>query len=106
MTADPPRPFGVDRTPTGIALRGEVDLARRPAVLATLDAAIAETEGTFVVDLTEVDFLDSSGLGVFMHAHDRLRRVNRDMTVQCPPGPVRRLIEITGVAELLFPQPG
>jgi len=102
MTADQPRPFGIDRTPAGVALRGEVDLARRPAVLAAMDAAIAETEGPFVVDLTEVDFLDSSGLGVLMHARERLERAGREMTVLCPPGPARRLIEITGVAELLF----
>lgn len=105
MTADLPRPFGIDRTDAGIALCGEVDLSRRPAVLAVLEAAIAESDGPFLVDLAEVDFLDSSGLGVLMHARDRLRRSGRELTVRCPPGPIRRLIDITGLEALLTPEP-
>jgi anti-sigma B factor antagonist len=105
MTADPPRPFGIDRTEFGVALHGTVDLAARPALLAALDGAIEETDGPFVVDLADVDFLDSSGLGVLVHARARLSRTDRRLTVYCPPGPTRRLIELTGVEELLFPQP-
>jgi len=106
MSADRPRPFGIDRTEAGVALRGEIDLLRRPALLAALDAAIADTDGPFVVDLTEVDFLDSSGLGVLLHTRDRLRRANREMTVQSASGPVRRLLELAGLEELLDPGPG
>ena len=103
MTADLPRPFGVDRTDAGVALRGEIDLSRRPAMLAALDAAVAETDGRFVVDLTEVEFIDSSGLGVLLHTRDRLRRANREMIVRCGAGPVRRVLELAGLEDLLFP---
>jgi anti-sigma B factor antagonist len=56
----------------------------------------------FVIDLCDVEFLDSSGLGVILRARAMLARDERALAIVCPPGGVRRLFDVAGVAELLF----
>ena len=53
------------------------------------------------MDLREVDFLDSSGVNVLVRARAVLGRDDRELVVICPPGPARRIFEITGIADLL-----
>lgn len=87
----------------GVAIEGEVDLSSAPSLELALDEAIRESEGAFVIDLSDLEFLDSSGLSVLLHARAVLGREDRGLAVICPPGPVRRLFEVAGVRDLLFP---
>jgi anti-sigma B factor antagonist len=86
----------------GVAVQGEVDLSRVRALEQALDEAIRASEGAFVIDLCDLDFLDSSGLSVILRARALLGREERSLAVICPPGPVRRLFDVSGAAELLF----
>jgi anti-sigma B factor antagonist len=100
-----PRPFeiadaGLGGAP-GVAVRGEVDVSAVPALTTALDAAIRESEGAFVIDLCDVEFLDSSGLSALLRARALLARDDRQLAVVCPPGPVRRLFDLAGVDELV-----
>jgi anti-sigma B factor antagonist len=88
---------------SGLAVRGEVDVATAPLVEEALDAAIRETAGAFVLDLTDVAFLDSSGLNVLLRARSLLGRADRAIVLVCPPGPVLRVLELAGVADLFAP---
>jgi anti-sigma B factor antagonist len=100
-----PRPFeiadaGLGGAP-GFAVRGEVDVSAVHALTTALDAAIRESEGAFVIDLCDVEFLDSSGLSALLRARALLARDDRQLAVVCPPGPVRRLFDLAGVGELV-----
>ena len=86
----------------GIAVRGEVDIAGVPALELALDQAIRDSAGAFILDLCELEFLDSTGLGVVLRARALLAREDRALAVVCPPGSVRRLFENGGIADLLF----
>jgi anti-anti-sigma factor len=86
----------------GVALSGEVDVSVVQALSDALDAAIRESEGAFVLDLTDLEFLDSSGLSVLLRARALLGQSERSLAVVCPSGPVRRLFEVSGVEDLLF----
>jgi len=86
----------------GVVLRGQIDVATVPALELALDAAIRDTTGAFILDLCDLDFLDSSGLGVLLRARALLAREDRALAIVCPPGPVRRLFEVVGIADLLF----
>jgi anti-anti-sigma factor len=85
----------------GLAIDGEVDVAAVPALERALEAAIKTTAGGFVVDLSRVEFMDSSGLLAILHARGRLADEARTLAVVCPPGPVRHLLEVAGVSQLL-----
>jgi anti-sigma B factor antagonist len=86
----------------GIAVRGEIDLDSVPVLEPALDAVIRDTAGAFVLDLCELEFLDSSGLRLILRARALLAREDRALAIVCPPGPVRRLFELAGIADLLF----
>ena len=104
VTTQPPG-LVVDRahfsgTP-GVLLNGEIDLDTAPQLTATLDAAIRETRGAFVIDLCDVSFLDSSGVSVLVRARALLGREERALLIICPPGPARRIFEVAGIDDLL-----
>ena len=86
----------------GVTVRGELDLESGPRLEHALDAAIRASVGAFVLDLSDLDFLDSSGLRVVLRARAMLARDERALAIVCPPGPARMLLEVAGVADLLF----
>ena len=81
-----------------LAVRGALDMATTPALEERLEAEIRESCGAFVVDLSEVDFLDSSGLRVLLRARGLLGREDRALAVICPHGRVRRVFELSGLS--------
>ena len=85
----------------GVLLHGEMDLDTSFQLTATLDAAIRETRGAFVIDLCDVSFVDSSGVTVLVRARALLGREERTLLIICPPGPARRIFELAGIDDLL-----
>ena len=90
MTTQPPvfevEAASVSGAP-GVVVRGEVDISTATQLTAAIDAAIRESVGAFVVDLSGVEFLDSSGVHVLVRARAVLGREERELVVVCPPGP-------------------
>lgn len=72
------------RVPVSDVVRvdGEVDMATAPALRERLLAAIADGDGVVVVDVSGVDFMDSSGFAVLVTASQRLRSTGRDLEVR------------------------
>lgn len=86
----------------GLTVRGELDMESGPKLEEAVDAAIRASVGAFVLDFSDLEFLDSSGLSIVLRARAMLARDERALAIVCPPGPVRRLVELAGVADLLF----
>jgi anti-sigma B factor antagonist len=84
----------------GFALSGDVDLATVLEVEEGLEAAIRDSVGAFVVDLTGVRFIDSTGLQALLRARALLGREDRALVLVCPHGPVRRVFELAGVSDV------
>jgi anti-sigma B factor antagonist len=89
----------LDRAP-GVVVKGEVDIADAQALDEALQRAIISSVGAFVIDLSDLDFIDSSGLHVLHRARALLGREDRQLVVVCPYGPVRRVFELSGLSEL------
>ena len=81
-----------------VAPRGEIDLATAPRVR---DALRAAGSAEVVLDLTDVDFLDTSGLYVVLE-HQRAAD-QRGLRFAIVPGSreIRRLFEMTGLLHRL-----
>jgi anti-sigma B factor antagonist len=84
----------------GVAVKGEVDIADARALEDALQKAIITSVGAFVIDLSDLEFIDSSGLHVLHRARDLLGREDRQLAVVCPHGAVRRIFELSGLSEL------
>lgn len=82
-----------------LALYGELDLASCPALEAEFERASAQK--LVVVDLSALEFIDSSGLGLLVEAHDRAREDGRRFALVQGLGQVQRLLGLTGLADQL-----
>jgi anti-sigma B factor antagonist len=93
----------VHRTDVGrrtvLAVGGEVDLATSPDLHSAIDAALDSGASELWLDLGATTFMDSSGLHVLFQSQTRAQTLRRSLAIICPPGPVRRLFELTGYAE-------
>lgn len=83
-----------------IIVRGEVDIATSPLLRRQLDRFV-DSDEPIVVDVSEMTFIDSSGLGVLVEMLQRRRAGTRGpVTLHGMQEPVRRVFEITGLTEL------
>ena len=93
--------YSVDHDPVEGALlvmaSGELDLAAAPRLATVLSMATQSAEPCVVLDLAEVDFIDSTALGAIMHASTEAEASGKRMLVVALDGPVRRLLEITNL---------
>ena len=60
---------------------GNLTAAAAPELRSMLKTMVAEGVRYLVVDLTEVDVVDSSGIGLLVAAHNSLSRLGGEMTV-------------------------
>lgn len=81
---------------------GEIDVATSPELRRELHQLADRDASTIVLDLREVTFIDSSGLGVLVGVLKRLREKNRPevLVLEGLQDPVRRVFDITGLTEL------
>jgi anti-sigma B factor antagonist len=93
--------LGVETVDTArvVRLGGELDLYNAAQVRSALDNACAEAPERIVVDLGEVEFIDSTALGVLIETRTKLK--NRDGFLLAAPGlETRRALEISGLDKL------
>jgi anti-sigma B factor antagonist len=89
-----------------IEAHGELDLSTAPALAARLDAARRHgAVPRVVVDLTDLEFCDSTGLRALLGAATEVRAAGGRLVVIPGGGAVLRLLSITGAAEWLDLQP-
>ena len=69
--------------------------------MAALNEALADMEVPLVVDLSDVVFMDSTGLALLMNARSRAMRNGQGFAIVCPRGPISRVFEIADMVESL-----
>jgi anti-anti-sigma factor len=80
-----------------IVLRGELDLATAPELEQVVSDSL-DARDEVVVDLRELEFMDSTGLRVLVHAHTRAQGEKRFIVVRPPAGaPIAKILAIAGV---------
>ena len=84
-----------------IALSGELDLVTAGAVQEELERVEREDALRIVVDMSELTFIDSTGVQLVLAAHARSVADAERLTLLRGPTAVQRVFEICGVDELL-----
>ena len=79
-----------------LILAGEFDLGQVPKFRAALDAAEVDWR-RLEVDLSDVVFMDSSGLGMLVRVNNRARESGQEVVLLRPSHPVASLLELTGL---------
>ena len=99
------QPLAVERTSRDgvelVLVEGEVDIASASRLITVLNSSVADAIKSVIVDLSHVGFMDSTGLALLINANRRLTLRRKGFAVVCPPGPLRRVFEITDMIETL-----
>ena len=87
-----PRVDGLD-----VKLGGELTLVTVSLLAAELERVEAARPRLLVIDLRELSFMDSSGLGELVKAHHRARREDRRLVLIKGHGAIARILAVAGV---------
>jgi anti-sigma B factor antagonist len=96
--------FRVDTEPLdgghAVNVSGELDQATVPELKRVLGEALdSQNAGAVFVDLSDCEFIDSTGLSLLVQAERRLTEEQRGFAICCPKADVKRLLELTGIDE-------
>jgi anti-sigma B factor antagonist len=82
-----------------LKLSGELDLASATALDEELERVEAAGAEQVIIDLRELEFMDSTGLSVLVRAHQRAEKAGVRFGLVKGPPQVQRLLGLTGVAD-------
>jgi anti-anti-sigma factor len=100
-----------------MAITGEIDLYTAPRLQAEFTRLLENGPDRIVIDMSGVEFCDSTGMNVLLSALKRMRERGGVLEVAAPRPAVRKILQVTGLdsvfvvydavpAELLTEQPG
>jgi anti-sigma B factor antagonist len=102
---DVPRPLRVEHDRTSeahvIRLVGEMDLANVDEARQALMEAIEGEDPNVIVDLSELEFIDSLGISMLLEAQAASRRDSDRLAFRGAQAEVARVLEMTSVTEQL-----
>jgi anti-sigma B factor antagonist len=84
-----------------LTLTGEIDLANAAEYLQVARGMIAErrTDPCFTSDLSNVTFMDSTGLGMLVDIRNAATNAGMELRLAGTPSCVSRLLKITGLED-------
>jgi anti-sigma B factor antagonist len=84
-----------------VTVSGEVDLATSPDLDAAVIAGLESGTNSVIIDLTDVSFMDSSGLGVIVRALKRCREAEIELDLVISNDRVLKVFGITGLDQVI-----
>ncbi|WP_304452009.1 STAS domain-containing protein [Nocardiopsis sp. YSL2] len=88
---------------TVVELSGEIDIATADQVFA--DLVTAASEGCVVVDLSEVEFIDASGVNALVGAMRAAVRAHHHLALANPPAQLTRILDVLALHAVLPTHP-
>jgi len=86
---------------TVLSAAGEIDIDTVDLLRTAVADAVQVGTVNLVVDLNQVTYIDSAGLGVLVGTYKRVTAADGTFTVRCCEPRVLRLFSITGLTDLL-----
>ncbi|MFA9556654.1 STAS domain-containing protein [Evansella sp. AB-rgal1] len=84
-----------------VKLSGEVDVYTASVLKEKLNPIAQEAEQLIIIDLSDVHYIDSTGLGIFIGALKTADKSNSSLKIIGANSRVKRLFEITGLNEVI-----
>lgn len=106
MCAVRDRKPGFDSEFTGtvlkIKLRGEIDHHSAVAVRSAIDDMIrTKRPAELIIDMSAVDFMDSSGLGLIMGRYNTIREIGGTVKVADPSPSIEKIMKLAGLERII-----
>lgn len=84
-----------------IVLKGELDVYTAPELQKILEPIRQSGSHDIRIDLTDVEYMDSTGLGIFVGTLKELNQHDKELYVTGVTKRILRLFEITGLRDLM-----
>ncbi len=82
---------------TVVSVTGEIDLYTAPTLQSELMTAINNGHVQLIVDMSSVEFCDSTGINVLLGALRRAREQGGDLQLARPGSAIRKVLQVTGL---------
>ena len=82
---------------TVVSVKGEVDLYTAPSLKERVADLVSAGRSRLAVDLSGVEFMDSTGLGVLIGGLKRCKEAGGSLALIAPREPVTKVLAITGL---------
>jgi anti-anti-sigma factor len=85
-----------------VCVAEEIDVSNADRIAVTLASSVRNEQWGMVVDLSQLSYLDSSGIRLLFDLRRRLERRRQELWAVVPPGsPVLRVLELTQVSGII-----
>ncbi|AGC68401.1 anti-anti-sigma factor SpoIIAA [Thermoclostridium stercorarium subsp. stercorarium DSM 8532] len=85
-----------------IYLKGELDHHAVSKIKDTIDLQLVRAPvKKLVLDLGEVSFMDSSGIGLIVGRYNRIRSLGGTMAIKNPGGNLLKILKMSGIDKLM-----
>ena len=78
-----------------IDVNGEMDLYNSYKLKELVMKMIEKSVGLFIINLEQVDYIDSSGIGALIYICSTLKKLNLKLAISNIHGSVKKVIELT-----------
>ena len=83
------------------SLVGEVDISNAHYFRKQLETALAECKQNITIDLSELNYIDSTGLGAIISVYGAVKKDGVSVKVINPKDNVKKLLVISGLDKIL-----
>lgn len=102
-------PFHIDverrGTSSVVTLVGSCEMLEAERMMERMVELADESTQVIVIDLSRLEFIESTGLGAIIAGHLRLRHHQGEMRLVSPSTPILRLLELTRLTQLFHVYP-
>ena len=85
-----------------IVLRGEIDHHSAVSVRSAIDEKLYELRpASLVIDLSRIEFMDSSGLGLIMGRYALMQKLGGEFCIANPSSRVQKIFELSGLGRII-----
>lgn len=97
----------VDALEDGVVIRlhGDLDMATASELRQTLAAILGKAPVRVTIDLSGLDFVDSTGIGVLVGGFRRAKDEGCDFSLRFPNRPVKKVLHLTGIDQMMPIEP-
>ena len=93
--------YNIDLEQWDLTAKGEVDISTAPELREFLDSAYREIKADIFLYLDDLNYIDSTGLGVIIGAFGRMQANENRITLINPKDNIRKLLSITSLDRIL-----
>ena len=87
------------KSPPTIIVQGEIDIYTCPKLQKSMNSLIDEGHESFVLNLENIQYIDSTGLGTIAQAAQQLMDNEGEISIICNKPQVKKIFEVSGLSE-------